>query len=517
MFRKALSRTVRPKNLFLLFVGVALLAGCSGNLRMSKRKSRLMVPAGVDSTVAARADSAADRLFVSIEREKRAEAYKSLGKKRTTRSDTLWKVLSNELDPSHKVTAEDSLRAIEAFNAGARNLQRVAQLDQQGGDELARSARQAEIQRLLQEARKNFERALVLNPFDAETKSWLARVYQSLAVRFLDQDNHKKAVKVLENLVRLEKGEHSLFARLAESYYALEEWQLAHDNFVRAEQVLRAAAGLDFDTENAFAETQVDTSTLFYYVYYQGDTEIKMHRAEAGLHDLRRALSYATTEKERSDIHSYIEWINWDDGNTRAVELRDRYLALQEQGKYREAAKGFLKLIPMLKTRRAIDETVWRLAVLEFQYLNRKNEGIERLKHVVQLADKDTRGAPVDSTYRRYFDSYGVMCHNLGLDYTRKNRKVAFMYFQQAVAIAWESRAKSYLELAKLSRNNPRLVIENCSKALAGSAQLDGNEQMQAYQLIVQALKRTGQFDRARTYYAQWVNLRKTNSRSARR
>ena len=37
---------------------------------------------------------------------------------------------------------------------------------------------------------------------------------------------------------------------------------------------------------------------------------------------------------------------------------------------------------------------------------------------------------------------------------------------QQAAAIQWESRAKSQLEIAKLSRNNAKAVIDACTGAL---------------------------------------------------
>ncbi len=495
-------------------IGLTILSACAGNLTTSKNKTRpLMVPAGVDSAVAARADSMADNLFVSIDREQRSETHKRIGKKSAAQSDTLWKYLAGELDPSFRVSGADSLASIEAFNAGAKNLQALAQLESRDRKDSAPNNYKMAVQKLLEEARANFERALVLNPFDLETKSWLAQVYQSLAVRFLDESNHKQAVNILENLVQLEKGEHSLFARLAESYYALENWEAAHDNFVRAESTLLQAAGLDFNLENN-SEAASNNPALFYYVYYQGDTEIKLHDAPRGIQNLQRALAYASTEKERADIQSYLDWINWDDGNVQAVEQRDQILALQEQGRYHEAARGFLKLIPQLRTRRAIDEIAWRLAALEFQFLDRKNEGIERLKPIVHLAEKDASGAPVDSTYKKYFNSYGIMCHNLGLEHHNKNRKFAFTYFQQAVEVAWEKRAKSFLELAKLSRNQPQMAIENCRQALNAPEQLDLNEQMQAYQLMVEALKRTGQFNEARRYYTEWVNLKKTSSPS---
>lgn len=514
MLSKYEFRTTFARRISLYGFAVLFLAfGCSGNRSISRRQSRLLVPAGVDSTVAMRADTLAEGLFVSIERENRANQLKVIGKSRTSQSDTLWKYLSNDLGPDFEVTAENEARAVESFNAGARNLQELSQL----GDSSQDANTRMKSQSLLLAAKKNFERAVMLNPFDLEAKSWLARVYQTMAARFLDEDNHKRAVQVLENLLRLERGEHSLYARLGEAYYALEDWPDAYHNFAMAESVLRSAAGLDFDaTSEPVQDATPDSATLFYYVYYQGDTEIKMHQADRGLRSLTRALTYASTDQERADVQSYIDWVNWDDGNTRAVVLRDKYVALQEEGKYKEAASGFLKLVQQLRTRRAIDETIWRLAVLEFQHLKRQNKGIDRLKNVIKLAAKDSRGAPLDSSYRKYFDSYGVMCHNLGLANIKKNRKFAFIYFQQAAAVAWKNRAKSHLEIAKLSRNSAKAVLHNCENALAQPEQLDANEQMQAYQLMVEALKRSGRFDEARKYYSKWVQMRNSGRRVGR-
>lgn len=502
-----------------ILLAFVIFTGCSSLGRLSKDKPSLHVPAGVDSTVAAEADSIADGLFVTLEREKKAGSFKDMGKAHTSASDTLWKYLTAVRDSFPAVSESDSIQAIEAFNAAARYLQELAALEQRSkADGLSQELIEAKVYQLLQMARHNFERALILNPFDLETRSWLARVYQSLAARFLNEDDHKKAVKILENLTRLERGEHALYARLAESYYALERWEEAYTNFARAEAVLRGARGLDFNNAgDAPEDAPVDTASLFYYVYYQGDTQAKLHRSERALMDLERAKAYPSTEAERADIQSYIDWINWDDGNVAAVELRDRCLKLEANEEHKDAAKGYKRLLAMLNTPQARDEINWRLALLEFQHLDKKDDGIARLQRVVQGAPKDETGAPVDSTYQEYFNSYGVMCHNLGLEYFKKDRKVAFIYFKQAVAVEWENKAKSYLEIAKLSRNNPRAVLENCEQALALQEQLNEPEQMQVYRLLVEASKRLGQFDRARTYYGEWVELRRNSQRSSRR
>jgi hypothetical protein len=481
----------------MCLAGYLLLNGCSSGSKLASRRERLMIPAGVDSSVAARSDSLADNLFVSLNQERRADGYKDRGRESSTRSDTLWDYLSNNLRPGFSVTDEASSQAVEAFNEGAKSLQELAALEQNQAS-MEEKLLKIKIMSLLENARQNFERAVILNPFDLETKSWLAQVYQSLAVRFLDESNN-------------EKGEHTLYSRLAETYYAMEKWQDSYRNFSIAEQVLHSSAGLDFITED-LQQAPVDSSALFYYVYYQGDTQIKLHLSQRGLADLQRALQLASTNQEKSDILSYIDWVNWDGGNTIAVEMRDEILVLQDRGEYNDAAKGFRKLLPKLNTKRAQDETNWRLATLEFQHLQQQQSAVDRLMAVVQSTPKDANGAPADTTYKRYFNSYGAMCHNLGLENMRKNRKFAFMYFQQAVTFEWENRAKSYLEIAKLSRNNPNALIESCSNALKNPEQLDEREQMQAIQLMVEAYKRTGRFEEARKYYTQWMNMRRGGS-----
>lgn len=492
---------------YLAVLAFLLFAGCSGG-RQVGRHADLRVPAGVDSSVAIRADSMATHLFVSLQQEERANSYKHIGRNNASHGDSLWTYL--EQNVGRNVSASDSMKAIEAFNRGARDLQELAGLEQnsQGMND---AVLRAKVLMLLENARKNFEQAVILNPFDVESRSWLAQVYQSLASRFLDESNYDKAVDILENLVRIEKGEHALFARLAEAYYAREDWMPAYDNFARAETVLRRTSGMDFVTDSP-QTAALDTSSLFYYVYYQGDTRIKMHQADTGLHDLNRALLLTSTPQDVENINGYIDWIGWDGGNTRAVELRDSILELQDQGDYRKAARGYLKLLPLLQTQRAADEVTWRLAGIEYQHLEDQNKGVERLLHVVKRTPVDDNGAPLDSTYQRYFDSYGAMCHNLGLEHMRKDRKVAFTYFQQAVAIEWESRAKSQLEVAKLSRNNAKAVIAACTGALKQPDQLSPQEQMQVYQLLVEGYKRNGNFDEARRLYARWVELRRNSS-----
>ena len=473
------------------------IGGCSTRVAVRKSGGPLFIPAGVDSVVAAEADSLAEDLFVSIAEEKKADELKNKGQNKVAYSDTLWKYLSMVKDTSSlKVTPEDSLAAIEEFNKAALKLREFATKKQAGVDE---ESVKEEIYALLEEARSFFEKSIVLNPFDLEAKNGLATVYKLLALRFGEIQNYEKSIQVLENLVRIEKGEHILFARLGENYWQVKDWQSSYRNFAQAENIL---AGLSFIAPP-------DTGQLFLYVYYQGDTQAKMHNADSALYHFNRAIAFAPNNEQVEKIQSYIDWINWDDGNIAASERKDEISQLEKNSEYTKAAKGYAKLIPDLTTQKAENEIQWRLSLLEFQFLEKEEQGIDRLYSVIKLLDYNKDGNTIDSLDQRYFESYGAMCHNLGLENEKKNRKAALAYFLQSISIKWKSRAKSLLELAKLSKNNPDKVIEYSNDALTTTSQLDKEEAVQIYQLLVEAYKRKGMFEEARVAYQKGLELRK--------
>ena len=397
---------------------------------------------------------------------------------------------------SKSVSPVDSLAAIEEFNKGAEKLKQAVAKQRSGADE---KKIKAEMHTLLEEARLSFEKAVVLNPFDLEAKSWLATVYKLLAVRLGELKNHEKSIKVLENLVHLERGEHTLFARLGENYWQTKDWRSSYRNFVQAEKVL---TGISFIAKP-------DTGTLFLYVYYQGDNQAKMYDADSALFHFSRAISFAPNDEQIEKVQSYISWINWDDGNIAASERKDEILQFERNKQYKKAAKEYEKLIQQLKTQRAENEIHWRLSLIEFEYLEKEEDGIDRLSSVIKQIDVDEKGVPTDSTNQRYIESFGVMCHNLGLANEQKNRKVALAYFLQSISIPWENRSKSLLELAKLSKNDPDRVIEYCNDSLAPSSHLSREETIQVYQLLVEAYKRKGMFEKARQAYQRAVELKK--------
>lgn len=503
------SVVVRQACRLLLVSVLAFLTACgtSNRSRLSGARAELRVPAGVDSTIALQADSLSRALALDARREREADRLRQRAQELVAASDSLWALI----EATREVSATDSLAAIDQFNRAARHLREIAELQRRQGNG-ASAKLQKQVLDQLERARGYLEKAVQLNPFDREARSWLARVYQALASRFSSRDDQWKAVEVLENMVRLEKGQHSLFGRLGEAYFSLGLWEEAYRNFSEAERVLRETAFENIQsgpvTLDSLRQAPVDTAALFYYAYYEGATLAKLHRPEESLERFQLALEIAPNDEDRQAVVAYIRWINWDGGNIAASETRDALFELQAQGRYQEAVRGFIDLAPRLRTPQARDEIEWRAAVLEYQMLNRKSSALQRMYGVIQRRGLTNSTAALDSIDQRYLESYGTMCHNMGLESLEKNRQTAFAYFLQAVHVPWSGRAKSYLELAKLSQNNPEAAVRYGKAALESRSALNREELKQAYRLLTAAYKRLGRFEEARQSYAKWLELK---------
>jgi tetratricopeptide (TPR) repeat protein len=184
-------------------------------------------------------------------------------------------------------------------------------------------------------------------------------------------------------------------------------------------------------------------------------------------------------------------------------------LHLIDEQQYEEAAQGLDQLMLSLNTDRAAREVEWRLALLEFTYLGQQDKAMERMERTTAFYMNDTSGTVLsDTLYKDYYNSYGTMCHNLGLaSLKEKKLRDALIYFTQACVVPWDQRAKSYLEIAKLSINNPGRAAEAAGEALAARNQLSREEQIEALRIMIESLKRLGRFKEATEYYRQYRQL----------
>lgn len=491
-------------------LGVGLSIGCGGGAKSFVGTNAIEVPPGVSPLVAAHADSIAAGLFVTLDRERKAQELAAQGIHHYTAGDSLWAILDAAKEAQKKISAEDSVAAIRQAITGTLKLQ-------EAGNNLHDFDRTQEQRLIIQasynlkEAQKYFEKSVQLDPFNTRVQNYLALTYKLLAQRFPQDVTFDNALHIWGALARLEPGEYLHFYNLGSAYFAAQQWRQAQENFKKAETLLLASA--DFSRSHlqdpaAPAEATLDTTTLLSSIYYQALSAIKLYDANQALYDLRRAKPLTHAPEARDNLDSYMRWINWDDGNIIGSVMRDSASALAQRGEFVEASKIYEDLINQsLTTKRARDEVIFTYAVMEYKNLNRKTSAVSRLYEVVQSLPKDVVGAPLDPAQQKYFDNYGTMCHNLGVDTLHSDRRLAYMYFSQAAAINWAGRGKSYLAMAELASTNPEISVQNAEKAEALAEQLAHEELLKLYKLLVDGNRRLNQMDKARLYYEKFKAL----------
>ncbi len=463
----------------------------------------LLIPAGVDSITAAESRDIADASFVSYQREQEAEILKRRANSYRAESDTLWYYLS--LEVSESITdLEDDPEFIDSFNEGAelfaaaRTIKQQPEISQEDINNYAA---------LVSSAINAFEEALVLNPFDVQTRLVLGQLYGVKASRLNQQEDHRKAIDILEKLVRLERGEHLIYSLLAENYYQVNNYDLAAENFNLAVETLKQSAKLTEEYYETGGYSPQDSLNIFLYTYYAGESYINLLDSERALEAFDNARTFSTSDDDIDIINSQIEFINWDDGNILGSMRRDSLALLAANGHLQEAESGFSELINNLKTNRAFDEIDWRLGVVQYQIGN-QDEAANRLLNLVQRTEVLEDGSPVDSLYSRYFRDFGTITYNMGIEHRRNNeRNLALKYLNQSTKVNWENRGRSYLQIADLLSNNLSEAIRFAELAEAEIDSLEESEIKSLYELLADLHRRSRNPDLAQHYFQLWREI----------
>ena len=490
-------------DLLSLLLAALLLSAC-GSTRPGMRKfGAVRVPPGVEPIVAVRADSLSRQLFVPRKDELKAQALVEEAQRHYDRSDSLWQVLDRAAAEAESASPEDSAAAMSQTVSAFRQIQKAMPLAQ---EYKKKPSRELKIKATyhLQEAEKALVKALKLNPLSNDARRLLALTYKLLGDRFLDKQNYDRAIEIWGTLIRLEPGEYINYYHLGENYYARERWRDALANFERSEETLLASAEVSPEVianPSLSTPAAIDSTVLFLSVYYQAQSAIQIGDESKALSSLNRAWQLATIPSNRAAVESYLAWIKWDDGNIETANMRDSANVLAARGDMVGAAEKYKQMLPKMRSERAKNEVASKLALIEYTNLNQKPVAVERMLSVVKRIQVDsTTGAPLDSSAQQYFDIYGTMCHNLGIDNTEVDRQKAYTYFMQASKVHWKARGKSYLAMAKLAAANPKQAIADAEKALALKTQLESQEVVELYKLLVNGYRRIREFAKARYY-----------------
>ncbi len=486
----------------LLLVGLAGCAGSGGLKSDPLRSEALFIPAGVDSAVAAVADSIAQASFVSIPDQEVAAGQKQDGIDISAFSDSLWIYLEMSQDSSGNVDADAAEAALRAANQAVNPLKELIQLNQSADLDSLTIVRRQEA--LLNRAQSSLEEAIQLNPFDLQTQSVLARVYTAQAQRLGRANAFQESIDVLEKLTRLRPDQHNLFVALANNYYQTSKWNEAAYNYERAEQIYLQT----YDLTTTDEPVTPDSVLLYQYVSRQADVHVLRRDAGAAVTAYDRALALAPDPEEVAFIKGEMEWINWDNGNLSASFARDSLIGLEQGNQLPEAERGYEQLLRMVQNPKALDETEWRLASVQYK-LGKGDVAADRLLQLLRRTAVTDSGAPVDSTYSRYFDTFGTICFNQAMVFLgeKRDNRTALKYLEQAVQFPWEGRPRAYLESAKLLRSNVKIAKERAQEAMQELDLLTPEDQKELFGLLATFYRTEGDFDQARKYLERYRSM----------
>lgn len=501
---------MKRRLLYSLVAFYLLSVFCTSHTRLSQvTKPVPVIPAGVDRKVALAADSIASTFMVPESQRDEANAIITAAGSLVELSNSIWAFYEMFQDTALQFDQLDTLNlrqsidsAFVALKSDPEKLKAIKKMRKQYGSLDNRVIKQLSLA-LLERVHLNLERAEVLDPLNFAALGDNIRALGKIAAITADDKIYLNLRQKLNYYTQIQKGDPVLFYSLGDINFQLKEYQKAFENYRQAQLVEERSAVfkiLNPDTILTYKhQIPFDTVKIVVYLKKQAMAKTKLYDDQTALSLLQLARSYTRDEAEKDEIKNVIDWIEWDGGNIRASELKDSLVTVERDNKA-GAKNGFLILLSLLRTKKAADEINWKIARIDFEFLNLKSDAAARLLPVIKTTVVDSLGTPTDSTYEKYMNDFGAICFNIGEEfYNQKEYKKSYAYFMQSAVINWSERGVCYLYLAKLSESNPTETIDKCLSAL--QYPLTKEEQYQAYQLLIQSHVRLGEFDQARKYF----------------
>ncbi|MDZ7264499.1 MAG: hypothetical protein ONB16_07935 [candidate division KSB1 bacterium] len=426
---------------------------------------------------------------------------------RFTLSDSLWKMWRAIEDSQYVVARIDTIKAQRSFQAGAKLAKEaftlLQQIKQSDLDSLTRQKIILRAILLFEKARTEFEQTFKTNPFDIKTQTYLIWVFQNLAELYDHCDSTLRAIQMLEYLTYILNDDPKLYYALGEKYFNIGKWDLA---------LAKVRTSIDLMLNNNW--DSIDRNQLFWHYYLRANAEINLNMIPQALLSLNYAKLIAPSAVEADDIQKKIDWINWDDGNLPASRKSDSLDMRLNQGtdNYGKIKQDYLNLLSQVRTDNAKMDVNWRIAQLEFNFLQQRENAVERMSKVVKQIPLDSIKKAVDPNFQKYIDDYCLMCYILGMEYVnQQDFRKAFVYFFQSTVFNWSQAAKSYLQLAKLSALDNLTVLRFGQQALNCEQQLSEQERGALYHILFMAYKRMGRFEEALFWNQKAINYSLSN------
>jgi hypothetical protein len=486
--------------LLLLLSGTLLMYSCAANkpgkttvVNNPVSSGDFYLP-GIDSTVVKDAIKFSDRIIVDFDRQKNAEVWHSRALKTFELADSLNNCLRIRQD-------EDStlLRIYESWTNKYDVDRRFSKLF----EEIKPERFDQIVMTVLDSAYHEASRAKLLNPYNLDIRSLLINIYLEQGEITGEAIYYNRAIDELNNFLLVDKSNPYIYEKLGECFCAFKDWENCYRFFHEAETILKITAKFNSVTDQDISSS-LDTTRLVYYLHRQGEAKTKMHDSEQAIYYLKIAKQLSESDEIKRDLQNFLDWINWDGGNIRASEIRDEIVTFEKNNDYKKARTEYIELLKIMKTQQAKNEINWKIASIEYNFLGRKKEALERLFHVIQTISKSEQNNPQHTVYSK---DYAAMCYSIGMEHLNKNRlRLAYIYFNQAAQIDWDHRGECFFQMAVLSRANPSETIRSCKLALDFSQQLSENINQKISEMLAIAYKQMGEFEIAHTYFKNLMN-----------
>ncbi|MDZ7376500.1 MAG: hypothetical protein ONB13_07750 [candidate division KSB1 bacterium] len=481
-----------------IFILTLIIAGCASQKRIvpspqsgSTREIIHSYP-GTDSSVVKKAIDYSKKVGVDFERQNQAKQLLDRGLRTFAAAESLQSCIQNP-SPNERTFFQIYENWINQA------------LSKEGPLKLREEYKPHRLQQIvltvLDSASQITYRGKLLDPFNLEIRGLLIKIYMKQGELTHGHEYYTHAIEELKRLLLIDKSNPYIYEKLGECYFALNDWANSYQCFHEAERVLNSVKLFELPSTGA-----LDTTRLVYYLHRQGEAKMRSYDSNGAIAVLSRAMQLTNSHETKRQLQLILDWINWDDGNIRASEIRDQIRRLEADNRFREARAQYLDLLKLLRSDRAKNEINWKIASIEYNVLGRKNEALARLFLVIQSIHKN----PVkEKLHEIYLKDYAAMCYSVGIDYLNRHEfRLAYIYFNQSSQIEWDHQGDCFYQLAHLSRDHPAEAIRLSLRALDFMSQLSQAKIRSLYQLLAISYKRMGEFDNANKYFQDWVNLK---------
>jgi tetratricopeptide (TPR) repeat protein len=511
-----------------------------------KKVESVVVPVGVDTSVAVSATLAAREVLVGYKEDSLARAFRKQADEQYAQGEPLLNAFRLSRQAPQAISPGDSLAGDEFGLKGDQASERAAKaLGKVSSPREANEANRLKAAPFLESARDNYEHALQLNPWDAYSRGSLIQTYLDIAEIHLTLNDYNAAIRAIQKWLQLQGDDDYMiyemgecYAHVGDSLHALVAFRQAEDRLLTWLRVPRGAR-MDTVILNLSEQNKQD---WIRYVNQQFLCEASLGLSESALNDLERLVAVCEMVGDTSSLRnarSNLDALAWGSGNMEALHLRDRFSQEVANGNLEDARKILSQLLSILEAPTAILETRIWASKLDIR-LGEYERGLTEMRKMLNEQGFAEVDSSLDSLLTHFgregflqhienqknksskqvadlVDTYGNACLIYGreVEDKRNDRLRAYVYYYQSALIPWKRQATALYYLADLSRNQPDRAIRYGEAALASPSEagLTTDDRQKLYALLVNCYRNLKDKPRAEYYHKLVMDLAATGGK----